>query len=279
MKYYVDVFDRGMYQIWEKPAILKCYVISRQVLSSSLIKKLFFDEKKNDYLYKNFVYCLFDDREAKNSKRKFYVGKTTGLISREVDHQRKKPWWDTIALFTEEDDYFEETDIGAVERILYEKYSDSGAFDLQNKQHPQSKMDNYHNNFAEYIISIMEHLGYGLENAEEVIEEEVEDAEIDSADALATKVDTAIKGINKTIVGDPMMRYISYSMVEGKKKRYLCTVAPKAKGKYCHVEFFTSLDQVRIKHDFLVPVTGLHNRECTMKVSSEKDIKNMIAVI
>ena len=94
----------------------------------------------------NFVYCLFNDKQAKDIKRDFYIGKTTDLISREIDHKRKKKWWDTIILFTEDKRVFEESDIGAVERILYEKYKACDLYNLKNTQHPKSDIDNYHRN-------------------------------------------------------------------------------------------------------------------------------------
>lgn len=224
----------------------------------------------------NFVYCLFNDKQAKDIKRDFYIGKTTDLISREIDHKRKKKWWDTIILFTEDKRVFEESDIGAVERILYEKYKACDLYNLKNTQHPKSDIDNYHSNFAEYIISILDYQGYGIEKDENII---LSEESIEKAGALSDEIDATIRSLHQTIVADPKSRYVTYLMNDGKNKRYLCTVKPVLSGKSFEIDFFTNVDALSRKYDFLIKVSHMHNRECRMKISSNDDLKALESVL
>ncbi len=270
MRFTVEILDRGVKRIWLKPEILRCFIVDRNSLTKKLIEEI------QDGDNTNFVYCLFNDKQAKDIKRDFYVGKTTDLISREIDHKRKKKWWDTIILFTEDKRVFEESDIGAVERILYEKYKDSELYDLKNTQHPKSDVDNFHTDYAEYIISILDYQGYGIEKDENII---LSEETIEEAGALSEKIDAVIKNLHQTIVADPKSRYVTYLMDDGKNKRYLCTVKPVLSGKSFEIDFFTNVDALSQKYDFLIKVSHMHNRECRMRISSNDDLKALEAVL
>lgn len=270
MKFFVEVTDRGVKEIWQKPMALRCFIVDRNSLTKKLIEKI------QDGDNTNFVYCLFNDKQAKDIKRDFYIGKTTDLISREIDHKRKKKWWDTIILFTEDKRVFEESDIGAVERILYEKYKACDLYNLKNTQHPKSDIDNYHSNFAEYIISILDYQGYGIEKDENII---LSEESIEKAGALSDEIDATIRSLHQTIVADPKSRYVTYLMNDGKNKRYLCTVKPVLSGKSFEIDFFTNVDALSRKYDFLIKVSHMHNRECRMKISSNDDLKALESVL
>lgn len=289
MQYTIDPIEIGVRLIWEKPKLLECYVIRRDVLTKQLIERLFLDkektkeQKENVWIYRNFVYCLFNDDEGRKDcngnpiKRKFYVGKTTDLSKRQDDHKDKKDWWNHIILFTEKDYSFEESDIGAIERILYERFVHSKMYELTNAQHPHSPVKDYHGGFVDYILSMLEHVGYELDEVEET--SNTEEYAPESDESLLNKVKSAIAGINKTIVAEPKSVYIAYSMMQGQSKKMLCTVAPKMKGTYCRIEFYSTIDNVSVKHDFLKKEQYLHNRGCSMNVYNEKDIKNMLSIL
>jgi hypothetical protein len=270
MIFSVEITDRGVKEIWKKAGILKCFVVSRNSLTKKRIEII---QNGNNT---NFVYCLFNSKQAKDIKRDFYIGKTTDLISREIDHKRKKKWWDTIILFTDDKKRFEESDIGAVERILFEKYKACELYNLKNSQHPKSSIDNYHNDFAEYIISILDFEGYGIEKDEDVV---LSEETIEEAGALSEKIDETIKNVHKLIISDPKSRYITYLLDNSKNKKYLCTVKPLSSGKTFEVDFFTSVDALSHKYDFLIKVSHMHNRECRMRISSNDDLKALEAVL
>lgn len=270
MIFNVDVIDRGVRRIWQKPEILSCFIVDRNSLTKKLIEKI------QDGDNTNFVYCLFNNKQAKDIKRVFYIGKTTDLISREIDHKRKKEWWDTIILFTADKRVFEESDIGAVERILFEKYKGCDLYELKNTQHPKSDVDNFHNDYAEYIISILDFQGYGIEKDENVI---LSEETIEESSALSEKIDATIKNLHQTIVADPKSRYVTYLMDDNKNKRYLCTVKPVLSGKSFEIDFFTNIDALSQKYDFLIKVSHMHNRECRMRISSNDDLKALEAVL
>lgn len=163
MKIHIDLdLGNGAYQIGKDIPLLDAFVLPRSVINNSLIEKVQKDGRHN------FDYFLLDINESRISKRMIYIGETTDLISRISGHKKKKQWWNTMVVFSR--NILSEYDVKAVERLLIEAYEDSDMYRVDNDQGSKKPFDDYHQQYVDYIIDIMNFLSYGITTS--VINEE-----------------------------------------------------------------------------------------------------------
>lgn len=161
----LDTFGAsGAFSINKNIAKLKGFYMPRSAISSSVLNIVMDKRKspdgKDTCERTNFVYFLLDINEAKNIQRMIYIGETTDLPTRITTHKSNRKWWNVMVVFSNND--LEETDINAIERILIDEYEDSELYKVDNDQHPHKPIKDYHYEYAEYIVSIMEFLSYGI---------------------------------------------------------------------------------------------------------------------
>ena len=167
MKIHIDLDkfgSTGAFSINKDIAKLNGFYLPRSAITNQVLS-LVMDKRKNGdgsetVERTNFVYFLLNINEAKDIKRMIYIGETTDLPTRVTTHKKNRQWWNVMVVFSNTD--LEETDINAIERILIGEYEDSDLYKVDNDQHPHKPIKDYHYEYSEYIVSIMDFLSYGI---------------------------------------------------------------------------------------------------------------------
>ena len=165
----LDLFnDSGAFSIKKDIAKLEGFYLPRSAINTSVLnivmdKRKSMDGKNDEFGRTNFIYFLIDINEAKNKARMIYIGETKDLPTRINTHKKNRLWWNVMVVFSNKD--LEETDINAIERVLITEYEDSELYLVDNDQHPHKPIKDYHYEYAEYAVSIMEFLSYGITKA------------------------------------------------------------------------------------------------------------------
>lgn len=96
MRYIMNV-EENFIEYLNSDATLDCYLLERGTISKSVCNNIVERSHGN-----NVVYFLFDGKEAQitDKKRKLYIGETSNLYNRMIDHNRKKDWWTNALIFT-----------------------------------------------------------------------------------------------------------------------------------------------------------------------------------
>lgn len=275
MRLTIDFLNsKGSYEIWNSDSLLCCYVVPRNAISSQLIQSIEKDIRGN-----NFVYFLMDTNESKNQKRKFYIGETTALYNRMASHKSNRKWWNQIVVFGGEDRKVDESCINALERLLIEKYQESGNFDLDNSEGSQARIKDDYKNKLDYILMILDYLGYGCETE---IEEHITEKEIESSLKLEDEIDKSIRKISSEISSDQLKLYKAYYLNQNNDiKNGLCAIWPKNSGKWFEAELYFNSKNALEKFPFLYDISSRArgNRKTAMKISKKDDIKGLVCVI
>lgn len=275
MRLTIDFLNsKGSYEIWNSDSLLCCYVVPRNAISSQLIQSIEKEIRGN-----NFVYFLMDTNESKNQKRKFYIGETTALYNRMTSHKSNRKWWNQIVVFGGEDRKVDESCINALERLLIEKYQESGNFDLDNSEGSQARIKDDYKNKLDYILMILDYLGYGCETE---IEEHITEKEIESSLKLEDEIDKSIRNISSEISSDQLKLYKAYYFNQNNGiKNGLCAIWPKNSGKWFEAELYfnskNALDRFPFLYDISSRARG--NRKTAMKITKKEDIEDLMSVL
>lgn len=275
MKLTIDFLNsKGTYEIWNNDSLLSCFVIPRNSISAQFVTRVEADTKGT-----NYVYFLMDTNEAKNVKRKFYIGETTSLYNRLTSHKSTRKWWNQAVVFTGERRKVDEACINALERLLIEKYEGSGKYDLDNSEGSQARITEEYKNKLDYILLILDYLGYSCESDEE--EKPSTEKEIEKSFMLEDQINASIYKMNKAICSDQMKLYKTYYSNENGSKAGLCAIWPKNNGSWFEAELYLDYEKSKDKFSFIYDITSRArgNRKSAMKVRSAKDINNLLFVL
>lgn len=154
MKLHIDLnFGNNVYEIHNDMRTMDCYQMQRSAISGTILNKIVAEGRTR------FVYFLLDINEAKDLKRKIYIGQTEDLPSRINSHKQTKLWWNTMVVFSRRGLMID--DIKALEKVLIERYENSDMYTMMNGTGSNANVYDYHAPMADYITNIMEFLTYG----------------------------------------------------------------------------------------------------------------------
>ena len=137
------------------------YVVPRPLLS---------DAKKITGINRQGVYFLINDSDG--ALTQLYIGQTQNGITRLIDHNISKDFWNKAILFLSDNQHFTLNIISGLEEYAIIKANDSNRYQVENKITPQFKISEYDMPIIEEIYEeiefVMATLGYKLYNSTEV---------------------------------------------------------------------------------------------------------------
>ena len=152
--------EEGFIEYINTDSTLDCYLLERGKISSSVCNAI--EERSHG---NNVVYFLYDSREARitDQKRKLYIGETTNIYYRMIDHNRSKSWWTNAIVFTGDKRKISETCVMALERLLIEAFKSCGYYDLMNSQSSDKDIDDDYDAKLNYIFNLLDVFGYSMQ--------------------------------------------------------------------------------------------------------------------
>lgn len=163
--------------------------------------------------------------------------------------------------------------------MLIEKYQESGNFDLDNSEGSQARIKDDYKSKLDYILMILDYLGYGCETE---IEEHITEKEIESSLKLEDEIDKSIRIISPDISSDQLKLYKAYYLNRNNEnKNGLCAIWPKNSGKWFEAELYFNSKNALEKFPFLYDISSRArgNRKTAMKISKKDDIEDLVSVI
>ena len=255
MKYIVNV-ENGFIEYLNNDSTSDCYLLERGKISSSVCSSI--EERTHG---NNVVYFLFDGKEPRitEQKRKLYIGETTNVYNRMIDHNRSKQWWTHAIIFTGDKRKINEVCVMALERLLIEAYKSCGYYDLMNSQSSDKDIDDDYDAKINYIFDILDINGYPIQIEKDNNKTQKDIDKISKAEnKLYTDVETALENAFCDIKYEQMKLYRSYSEAELYiPKPLIEDVAPLA------------YDSRKRKRG---------NRKSAIKIKDKEDIKTLVLI-
>ena len=272
MKYIMNV-ENGFIEYLNSDSTLDCYLLERGKISSSTCSAI--EERAH---VNNVVYFLFDKKEPSISeqKRKLYIGETTNVYNRMIDHNRSKPWWTHAIIFTGDKRKISEVCIMALERLLIEAYKSCGYYDLMNSQSSDKDIDDDYDAKINYIFDILDINGYPIQvEKEEVKTQKDIDATSKAQSKFYTDVEKALENVFADIKYEQMKLYRSYYVYAGNQRVTLFALWPNTEAEL-YISKPLIEDIAPAAYDISNRKRG--NRKSAIKVKQQEDMYTLIAV-
>lgn len=271
MKYIFDYKEKYV-EILNPDSVLDCYILERQNTMADTCNLIKTNSHGN-----NVIYFLYNDNEPKNTshKRKFYIGETTNLYDRMIDHRNnpKKDWWTHVIVFTGDKRKLNETTIMALEHLLIDAYKKSDLYDLDNSKDSNKDTDNDYDTKFFYILELLSIRGYPLKGNEPVKEvTEKENAKNNEFSDLI--LDSLIDKI-PDIKFDQMQLYKSFYVYVNNQKVPLFALWSSNEAEL-YAECNSILDIAPDAYSTVNRRRG--NRKSAIKVKTKKDIESLCLV-
>lgn len=117
------------------------------------------------------IYYLINDEDGVLSR--LYVGQTTQGLLRLDDHNAKKDFWNKAILFLADDGEFSLDSISALEKYAIQQARASKRYDVENKQDPRYRINQYQRPIVEQIYEeiafLMANFGYQIEDSDDAL--------------------------------------------------------------------------------------------------------------
>lgn len=122
------------------------------------------EASKIEHINQTGVYILLGKNEI-TGKNNVYIGKSTNVYKRLINHNYKKKFWSECLVFVSETNKLGETHISYIESVLCERAKKIKRYEIQNDQNPKRKSINKVNKiecdkFINKIEIVVSMLGY-----------------------------------------------------------------------------------------------------------------------
>ena len=273
MRYIMNV-EEDFIEYINSDSTLDCYLLERGTISKSVCNEIV------DRSHGNFViYFLYDGREAQitDQKRKLYIGETSNLYNRMIDHNRKKDWWTHALIFTGDKRKITEVCIFALERLLIEAYGSCNYYNLMNSQSSEREIDDDYDSKLNYINGIMDIIGYPLQNENNLSrsQKDIDKASLKETE-LYSAVETALEGVLEVVKFDQWKLYRNYYTFADNKKIMLFALWPNGEAEFYASKQMLS-DITSDVYDISSRKRG--NRQAALKIKNNLDVLVSISKI
>lgn len=272
MKYIVNV-ENGFIEYLNNDSTLDCYLLERGKISSSVCSSI--EERTHG---NNVVYFLFDGKEPRitEQKRKLYIGETTNVYNRMIDHNRSKQWWTHAIIFTGDKRKISEVCVMALERLLIEAYKSCGYYDLMNSQSSDKDIDDDYDAKINYIFDILDINGYPIQIEKDSNKTQKDIDKISKAEnKLYTDVETALENAFCDIKYEQMKLYRSYYVYADNQKITLFALWPNSEAEL-YIPKPLIEDIAPLAYDISNRKRG--NRKSAIKIKDKEDIKTLVSI-
>ena len=151
-----------------EPDGIRIYMRHLSTIKAFVIPRIYLSEaKKLTGVDNPGVYFLINDETGSLSK--IYVGQTRNGITRLDDHNTRKDFWNKAILFLADSQHFTLNIISVLEKYAIQKAIDANRYQVDNKNVPKYKINEYDLPLVEEIYEeiefIMAALGYRMNDA------------------------------------------------------------------------------------------------------------------
>ena len=151
-----------------EPDGIRIYMRHLSTIKAFVIPRIYLSEaKKLTGVDNPGVYFLINDETGSLSK--IYVGQTRNGITRLDDHNTRKDFWNKAILFLADSQHFTLNIISGLEKYAIQKAIDANRYQVDNKNVPKYKINEYDLPLVEEIYEeiefIMAALGYRMNDA------------------------------------------------------------------------------------------------------------------
>lgn len=267
----INNITENFIEILNSDSTIDCYKVERGKLTNSVYNQI--SELSHGT---NCVYFLYDDREPKTDsfKRHIYIGETTNIYNRMIDHDRRKDWWTHVVIFTGDKRKFDETTICALEHLLIGQFSVSNRYDLCNSQGSMKDIEGDYDNKIQYILYIMDFLGYSLEKNPVV--KNPDEKQEKQQNEFYSQIDEVLKQLNLGIKYDQMKLYRSYYLYQNNERVQLFALWPSKEA-----ELYIDIEKISDLSDEFYDISNRArgNRKTAIKFNEAKTIKLIPAIV
>ena len=256
-------------EILNTDSTLDCFVIERVNLTKSTC-----DLICNTAHGHHVVYFLVNLNEARNTKRNIYVGETTNVYIRMIDHNRKKKWWTHAIIFTGDKRKVDESCVMALENLLIQKVKACGLYEYSNLQESKKDTDKDYDTKFNYILNIMDLLGYPLDEEEKtasVVDENKEEKD----KALYDEIFDSLIGEFGDIKFEQQKLYKSFYTFVKNKKVMLFALWPNLEAEL-YLPYEKALSVCGDVYDVSNRLRG--NRQSALKIKNKNDITSLLSL-
>lgn len=266
MQFVMNV-ENGFVEYLNSDSTLDCYLLERGRISKSVCETI-----KDRSHGNNAIYFLFDRREPQitEQKRRLYVGETTNVYNRMIDHDRKKDWWTHALVFTGDQRKISEVCIMALERLLIDAFEGCQKYDLMNSQSSAKDINGDYDTKLNYIFNVLDTIGYSLqtENNLDKSQKDIDNASLKEKQ-LYSVVETALEKAIETVKYDQWKLYRNYYTFVDNRKIMLFALWPNGEA-----EFYASKQMLEDLTNDIYDITSRRrgNRQVAMKIKNNLDV-------